>query len=51
MPDYKEMYFKLTAKVADAVDLLISAQQEGEEAYLEGSPPILTILTPESQEE
>ena len=34
MPDYKTMYFQLAAKVADAVELLIEAQQQGEEQYL-----------------
>ena len=34
MPDYKTMYFQLAAKVADAVELLIEAQQKGEEQYL-----------------
>ena len=36
MTDYKDMYFKLAAKVANAVDLLVEAQQEGEDAFLEG---------------
>ena len=36
MPDYKAMYFQLAAKVADAVELLITAQQQGENAYIEG---------------
>lgn len=34
MPDYKAMYFKLAAKVADAVDLLIGALQAGEDAAI-----------------
>lgn len=37
MPDYKEMYFKLAAKIADAVNILIDAQQQGEEAYIDDS--------------
>ena len=42
MPDYKTMYFKLAAKVADAVELLIDAQKQGEESYIsdESNPPI-----------
>ena len=34
MPDYQAMYFRLAAKVADVVELLIAAQQEGEESYI-----------------
>ena len=33
LPDYKTMYYQLAAKVADAVELLISAQQEGESQF------------------
>lgn len=33
MPDYKEMYFQLAARAADAVELLTEAQQKGEEGY------------------
>jgi len=35
MPDYKKMYFELAAKVADAIDILIEAQQNGESDYVE----------------
>lgn len=27
MPDYKKMYFQLSAKIADAVDILVKAQK------------------------
>lgn len=42
MPDYKEMYFALAAQVADAVELLVKAQQNGEEQYVQGEerPPL-----------
>lgn len=30
MPDYKKMYFQLSAKIADAVDILVKAQRQGE---------------------
>lgn len=33
MPDYKAMYFQLAARVADAVEFLTEAQQNGEEGY------------------
>jgi hypothetical protein len=36
MPNYKTMYFQLAAKAADAVELLTAAQQQGEDAYVEG---------------
>ena len=35
MPDYQKIYFQLAAKVADAVELLIEAQQQGEDAFVE----------------
>lgn len=33
MPDYQKMYFSMAAKLADAIELLQTAQQEGEDAY------------------
>nr|WP_319489771.1 hypothetical protein [uncultured Caproiciproducens sp.] len=36
MPNYKKMYFELAAKTADAVELLVKAQQKGENDYIEG---------------
>ena len=36
MTDYKKMYFQLAAKVADAMDTLLKAQQEGEQEFMEG---------------
>lgn len=45
MTDYKKMYFQLAAKVTDAVEILLKAQQEGEAEYMEGeqSPRIKVI--------
>jgi len=37
MPNYKAMYFQLAAKVADAVEILTAAQQQGEDAYVENN--------------
>ncbi len=34
MTDYKTMYYDLSAKVADAVDLLTEAMQDGELKYM-----------------
>lgn len=46
MPDYKMMYFQLAAKVADAMDILLKAQQEGEAEFMnEGPVPGLKVLT------
>ncbi|EHL07322.1 hypothetical protein HMPREF0322_01977 [Desulfitobacterium hafniense DP7] len=36
MTDYKRMYFQLAAQVADAVDILLKAQQEGEKEFMDG---------------
>lgn len=38
MPDYKTMYFDLAAKVADAIELLAQAQQQGEDSYVKDTP-------------
>ena len=46
MPDYKMMYFQLAAKVADAMDILLKAQQEGEAEFMDGeSFPGLKVMT------
>lgn len=34
MPDYKSMYYALAAQVADAIEVLIKAQQDGEECAI-----------------
>jgi hypothetical protein len=43
MPDYKRMYFTLTARVSDAINILVAAQQQGEDEYVE-NPPQVTPL-------
>ncbi|MDO0826002.1 hypothetical protein [Desulfosporosinus nitroreducens] len=43
MPDYKEMYFQLAAKVANAVDILIEAQQQGEYDYSEEESTVISL--------
>ncbi len=35
--DYEKMYYQLAAKVADAVELLVSAQQQGEKQFVENT--------------
>jgi hypothetical protein len=48
MPDYKKMYFSLAAKVADAIDLLSEAQQQGENDYIEDEHEIISHIKTES---
>lgn len=45
MLDYRKMYFQLAAKVADAMDILLKAQQEGEAEFMNEEPvPGLKVL-------
>lgn len=44
MPDYKYMYFKLFHATEDAINLLISAQQEAEEMYLSEPEPEIKLI-------
>lgn len=44
MPDYKYMYFKLFHATEDAINLLISAQQEAEEMYLSEPEPEMKLI-------
>lgn len=37
MPDYREMYFKLSAEVSKAIDILVTAQKSAENDYIEGN--------------
>ncbi len=50
MPDYRKMYFELAAKVEDAVELLVKAQQKGENDYMEGKPTITEFKIREASE-
>ena len=43
MPNYEKMYFHLAAKVADAVDILVEAQRQGEADYVESEALILSL--------
>lgn len=47
MPNYKAMYYTLAARVATTIELLIEAQQEGENALLEESHSILVLAQKE----
>ncbi|EHQ88988.1 hypothetical protein [Desulfosporosinus youngiae] len=45
MPDFETMYFQLAAKVADVLDILLKAQQEGEREFVSEEPvPGLKVL-------
>ena len=47
MPDYEKMYFQLAASVADAVEILVKALRQGEEAYIaagDDDSPVLKLL-------
>ena len=57
--DYRTMYFKLAAKVADALDILLKAQQEGEREFMDEEPvsgleedslPRIRLLSKDSEE-
>ncbi|WP_165904937.1 MULTISPECIES: hypothetical protein [unclassified Dehalobacter] len=49
MLDYERIYFQLAAKVVDAINILIEAQQQGERGYIEGERPILIIAKGEEE--
>ena len=44
MPDYQEMYLYLMRKTESAIRILVKAQQDCEELYLQDNGPDLCIL-------
>ncbi|SHN53311.1 hypothetical protein [Desulfitobacterium chlororespirans] len=44
MTDYEKMYFQLAAKVADAVDILLKAQEQGEMEFMDGEPSLIKVI-------
>ena len=50
MPDYKEMYLIMMRAATKAIDVLIEAQQQCEELYLEEKEPILLPRRPAEEE-
>lgn len=50
MPDYKDMYFQLAAKVANAVDILVEAQQQGEYDYSEEESSVILLKNSRPEE-
>lgn len=52
LADYKTMYYQLAAKIADAIELLTAAQQEGEDLFIEfNAQSEICFLHKEAQEE
>jgi len=51
MPDYKKMYFQLAAKVADAIDSLQEALQQGESDFMEGEPQLIKIAAAKEEKD
>lgn len=45
MPDYKKMYLRLFRASEEAVNLLIVAQRECEELYVNAPEPELKVIT------
>lgn len=43
MTDYQQMYFQLAAKVANAIDILVEAQQQGENNYSKEKPLTISL--------
>jgi len=44
MVDYKKMYFNLSGAVANAIEILIAVQQNGEESYINADDTPIRIL-------
>ncbi len=51
LPDYKIMYYELAAKVADAVELLVSAQQQVERQFIENADQDALVLLSKVEKE
>lgn len=51
LPNYKELYLKMVRASEEAINLLLAAQQECEELYLDDPEPVLTVMpTPREDE-
>lgn len=50
MPDYKKMYLRMFRASEEAINLLIQAQRECEELFLEDTGPKLTLLPPQEEQ-
>ena len=49
MPNYKELYLKLMRASEQAINLLIEAQRECEELYMNAPERELTVLPPRNK--
>jgi hypothetical protein len=49
MPDYKKIYLTMLRASAQAVNILIAAQQECEEQYISSPGPKLTMVPLQSE--
>ena len=50
MPDYKKMYLRMFRASEEAINLLIQAQRECEELFLEDTGPGLILLPPQEEQ-
>lgn len=48
--DYKEMYLKMMRASEEAIRILVKAQQECEDMYLNAEEPELIVLHPEDEQ-
>lgn len=44
MADYKELYLKMVRETEKAIQILIEAQRDCEELYLQDEGPVLRVL-------
>ncbi|MCD7946720.1 MAG: hypothetical protein LUG13_00265 [Oscillospiraceae bacterium] len=51
MPDYKSMYYALAAQVANAIDLLVKAEQDGEESAIKEDCMMESAPQPDQHED
>ena len=51
MADYAKMYTELFRAATKAIKILQDAQQETEEIYISDDDPVLTLLSPDSDDE
>ncbi len=49
MPDYKEMYLKMVRATEEAIKILITAQQECEEMYINADDTPLELFPPKKE--
>ena len=49
MPDYRKMYLKMAQETEKAIRILIAAQKECEELYIEGERREPILLSPKKE--